>query len=62
MVIDRLVNAGTDDLFEKYLKTAGANPKWMADMRRQVRGRDVWRSGRELVDQRSGVVHALAAQ
>ena len=54
-----LVNTGTDDLFERYLKTAGASPKWMAEMRREVRGRDVWRSGRQLVEQRSGVVHAL---
>jgi ATP-dependent protease ClpP protease subunit len=54
-----LVNVGTDNLFERYLKTAGASEKWMADMRRKVRGKDVWLSGRDLVEQRSGVVHGL---
>lgn len=54
-----LVNAGTDSLFERYLMTAGANQHWVTAMRREVRGKDVWRTGNDLVVQRSGVVHAL---
>lgn len=54
-----LVNAGTDNLFDRYLKTAGADPAWMNKMRAEVRGRDVWRSAKQLVEQRSGVIHEL---
>jgi hypothetical protein len=57
-----LVNAGTDNLFERYLRTAGTRPEWIERIRREVRGRDVWRTGSELMQQRSGIVHELKAQ
>lgn len=54
-----LIDRGTDNLFERYLVTAGANEKWMNQMRKSVRGKDVWRSGQDLVAERSGIVHTL---
>jgi hypothetical protein len=49
----------TDQCFEHYLKPAGLNERWLAEMREAVRGRDVWRTAEQLVEQRSGVVQEL---
>lgn len=53
------IGRATDQFFERYLKPAGLDVRWLADLREAVRGRDVWRTAQELVDQRAGVVHEL---
>jgi hypothetical protein len=49
----------TDLFFERYLKPAGLNQRWLAQMREAIRGRDVWRTAEQLVEERSGIVHDL---
>ena len=53
------IGRATDQFFERYLKPAGLDDRWLADMREAVRGKDVWRTAEELVEQRSGVVQTL---
>lgn len=54
-----LVNRTTDDFFERYLKPAGLDPRWLADLREAIRGREVWRTAQQLFDERSGMVQKL---
>lgn len=49
----------TDQMFERYFYSAGLDRQWLADMRDRIRGRDVWRTAEELVQERSGVVQRL---
>ena len=58
-VPERAIERGTDQLFERYFRPAGVDELWIADMRKAMRGRDVWRTGAELVDERSGIVQRL---
>jgi ATP-dependent protease ClpP protease subunit len=53
------IGRATDQFFERYLKPAGLDARWLADLRERVRGKDVWRTAEELVNQRAGVVHEL---
>jgi hypothetical protein len=53
------IGRATDQFFERYLKPAGVDAHWLADLRQAIRGKDVWRTAQELVDQRAGVVHEL---
>jgi ATP-dependent protease ClpP protease subunit len=53
------VARATDLFFERYLKPAGLNARWLAELREAVRGRNVWRTAEELVRQGAGVVHWL---
>ena len=53
------IGRATDQFFERYLKPAGLDQRWLADMREAIRGKDVWRTAEELVAQRAGVVHRL---
>jgi ATP-dependent protease ClpP protease subunit len=53
------IGRATDQFFERYLKPAGLNERWLADLREAVRGRNVWRTAEELIEQRAGVVHDL---
>ncbi|MBO0763777.1 MAG: hypothetical protein J2P50_04185 [Hyphomicrobiaceae bacterium] len=54
------IGRATDQFFERYLKPAGLDEHWLADLREAIRGRNVvWRTAEELVAQRSGVVHEL---
>jgi hypothetical protein len=55
------IGRATDQFFERYLKPAGLDARWLADIREAVRGKDVWRTAEELVEQRAGVVHELEA-
>jgi hypothetical protein len=59
MVPKDAIGRATDQFFERYLKPAGVDSRWLADMREAVRGRDVWRTAQQLVEQRAGVVHEL---
>ncbi len=53
------IGRATDQFFERYLKHAGVDARWLADLREAVRGKDVWRTAEELMEQRAGVVHEL---
>ena len=58
---DMIVKA-TDEFYEVYLGPRGVNQRWLTDMRRSIRGRDIWRTGTELVEQGSGVVDVLRSR
>lgn len=49
----------TNDLFRNDIGIRGVNVVWLARMREKISGRDVWMSGQELVDERSGIVDSL---
>jgi hypothetical protein len=53
------IGRATDQFFERYLKPAGLDRRWLADLREAVRGRSVWHTAEELVAQRTGIVHEL---
>lgn len=53
------IGRATDQFFERYLKPAGLDERWLAELRRAIRGKDVWLNAAELVEQRSGVVQHL---
>ncbi len=54
-----MIVKATDEFYEVYLAPRGINQKWLSDMRRQIRGKDIWRTGEQLVQQKSGVVDEL---
>ena len=49
----------TDELFRNDIGIRGVNKAWLAMMRKKIPGRDVWMSGQQLVDERSGIVDSL---
>ena len=51
----------TDMLFETDFAAPRVNPRWLARMRGEIAGRDIWKNGRQLVDEGSGVIDALTA-
>lgn len=53
------VNKVTDRLFDDDIGGRSVDGKWLTGMRERVRGRDVWLTGRQLMDQGSGVVDKL---
>jgi hypothetical protein len=53
------ITRATDQFFERYLAPAGLDRAWLARLREAVRGRSVWRTARALVEERTGIVHAL---
>jgi hypothetical protein len=54
------VGAETDRFFAKYFEGAGLSQAWMAKVRADIaNGNEVWKTGRELVDEHSGVVQQL---
>ena len=59
MIRKTMVVRATDEFYEEYFAPRGVNSRWLSDMRRNIQGRDIWRTGQQLVEQRSGVVDAL---
>ena len=51
--------SATDELFQSDMGIRGVNASWLDGMRKKIRGRDVWISGQQLVDERSGIVDSL---
>ncbi|MBA2400362.1 MAG: ATP-dependent Clp protease proteolytic subunit [Bradyrhizobium sp.] len=49
----------TDELFRNDIGIRGVSVDWLDGMRKKIRGRDVWMSGQQLVDERSGIVDSL---
>lgn len=53
------IGRATDQFFERYLKAFAVNARWLAEMREAIRGKDVWRTGEQLVQQGAGIVDRL---
>jgi Clp protease len=53
------VNHFTNQLFGDDIGPRSVDAKWLEQMRRQIKGRDVWLTGRQLMEQGSGVVDKL---
>jgi len=49
----------TDDLFRNDIGIRGVSDVWLARMREKIPGRDIWMSGQQLVDERSGIIDRL---
>jgi ATP-dependent protease ClpP protease subunit len=49
----------TDDFFRNDIGIRGVNSVWLARMREKIPDRDIWMSGQQLVDERSGIVDRL---
>jgi ATP-dependent protease ClpP protease subunit len=49
----------TDDFFRNDIGIRGVSRVWLASMREKIPGRDIWMSGQQLVDERSGIVDRL---
>ncbi|MDX2309672.1 MAG: ATP-dependent Clp protease proteolytic subunit [Hyphomicrobium sp.] len=56
-VPDSATGKATDRLFRKYFLTAGVPAAWIRSVRAEMTGGvDVWKTGRELVDEKAGIV------
>jgi len=53
------IGRATDMFFERYLKPSGIDARWLARLREAVRGRDVWFTAKQLVDEHTGIVQRL---
>ena len=49
----------TDSFFRSDIGIRGVNAVWLAGMREKISGGDIWVSGQQLVDERSGIVDRL---
>ena len=49
----------TDDFFRNDIGIRGVNRTWLAGMRKKIAGREIWMSGQQLADERSGIVDRL---
>lgn len=54
-----VVNKVTNELFDDDIGARSVDAKWLAHMREKIRGRDVWLTGKQLMDQGSLVVDKL---
>ncbi len=48
-----------DRFFDRYFENSPMNPEWRRWLEREWVGKDVWKTGRQLADERSGVVTDL---
>ncbi len=54
------IDAETDRFFETYFVAAGVSPTWTQKLRSEIAGgNEVWKTGRELVDEKSGIVQEV---
>jgi ATP-dependent protease ClpP protease subunit len=53
------VNHFTNQLFGDDIGPRSVDAKWLEQMRKQIKGRDVWLTGKQLMEQGSGVVDKL---
>ncbi|MFA5958732.1 ATP-dependent Clp protease proteolytic subunit [Hyphomicrobium sp.] len=59
-VPDSAIGAETDRFFDTYFETAGVPQSWIGKVRADVAGgHEVWKTGRELLDEKSGIVQQL---
>jgi len=59
LFVKTLETQATNELFRHDIGIRGVNEAWLASMRKKIAGRDVWMSGRQLVDEGSGIVDHL---
>ena len=52
-------DASHDDFFRNDMGIRGVSKVWLVRMREKIPGRDIWMSGQQLVDERSGIVDRL---
>lgn len=45
--------------FERYFTNSEMDPAWRRQLEREWRGKDVWRLGSQLVDEKSNIIHQL---
>jgi ATP-dependent protease ClpP protease subunit len=45
--------------FERYFVQSEMDPSWRRQLERDWKGRDVWRTGKQLVDEKSNIIHTL---
>jgi len=54
------ISSETDRFFDKYFAEAGVSQTWIRKVRTDIAGgNEVWKTGRELVDENSGVVQKI---
>lgn len=54
------IGAETDRLFDKYFEAAGVPQSWISKVRADMAGgHEVWKTGRELFDENSGIVQQV---
>lgn len=58
-VPEKAIGRATDQLIERYFRPAGVDGRWLEDMRVKMKGRDIWRTAKELVEESSGIVLQL---
>jgi ATP-dependent protease ClpP protease subunit len=58
-VVKSIEGQVTDELFRNDIGIRGVSAAWLDGMRKKISGRDVWISGQQLVDERSGIVDSL---
>ena len=58
-VVKTIEAHATDELFRNDIGIRGVSAVWLDGMRKKISGRDVWMSGQQLVDERSGIVDNL---
>ena len=51
--------AASDRFFEKYFVNSDMNPQWRDNLQKEWIGKDVWRTGKQLYDERSNVILSL---
>lgn len=52
--------SATDELFDRFFKTAGVPESWIAKVRAEMTGgHDIWKTARELVDENAGIVQEV---
>ncbi len=49
----------TQQFLRRYFTGSEVSRTWVANTREKMRGRDYWRSGQQLVDERSGIIQQL---
>jgi ATP-dependent protease ClpP protease subunit len=52
----------TDDLFLRDIGTQRVDARWLTNMRTKITHREIWLTGRQLVDEGSGVIDALVTK
>ena len=52
--VRELLGEATDVVIDRYFTAAGVSPDWILYMRRTLRSHDLWQTGRDLWDSRSG--------
>lgn len=59
-VPEAAIGTETDRFFEKYFVAAGVSQSWIRKVRAGVTGgSEIWKTGRELFDEKSGIVQAI---